>query len=544
MRILDKIFHAGAKEAQVSVMEDSHPQPIAELPAKEESAATLDEEALQAIRDSLLFDGAWYRRQHGLGEYLDAARHYLMVGWKKGWDPSPFFSGEEYFARYPELRESGMNPLLHFERFGFVEGRYREELRARRAAIAEAHPECRTDMEGGILRIRITNACNAKCRYCGVRNTFGEEKEHAMDPRWYYEYCKPLYEKIHIVLITGGDAFVARESYNYMKFMSENYPAITLLTESNGIAFDERFRRLAADNLFKTHFSVNASTAEIFDRSCWEGSGGDIVYPKFMGNIDAYLELLKEEGKLCFAPSMSMVINHDNYGDVRDFTRMALRHHSWYTCFFFDYSENDMNSDYFGRPEEMRPVLKEMMEIERVLAGRIMFYFRLWIPGKEAEPLQEEVEAEPMEELRERYRDLLELSEGRSVEGEYRERNAWRRRMGKKELEFGEDFAPTVRLEEREGRRMCFAPWGELDLYPDGRLDFCGWFERTLDLHDFLADGKVDWEAALNSYEYMAARKRILCGNFRGCQVCCPMNSVKNPIVGVHQYGNDRLALR
>ena len=96
----------------------------------------------------------------------------------------------------------------------------------------------------------------------------------------------------------------------------------------------------------------------------------------------------------------------------------------------------------------------------------------------------------------------------------------------------------------RNGRETCFAPWGELDLYPDGRLDFCGWFEPTLNLKSFIRDGRVEWEEVIDSYEYMAARKRILQGDFRGCQTCCPMNSVKNPITSVSHYGLDRLALR
>ena len=541
MNILGKIFHSqSGREDDKAVKSEI----VSSIAAEQRITDSLpNEEAIETIRASLLFDGQWYRKQFGFGEYLDAPRHYLEIGWREGKDPSAFFSNEEYLALYPDVRESGMNPLLHFELYGFAEGRYREQLRSRSKQLAAANPAYRGDLEGGIIRIRITNACNAKCRYCGVRNTFGEEKEHAMEPTWYYEYFKPLYDKVNIVLITGGDAFVARESYHYMKFMCERYPAVTLMTESNGIAFDEKFRQLASEHLFKTHFSVNASTPEIFAQSCWEGPGGEAIYPKLMANIEAYIKLLREQDKLCFAPSMSMVINHDNYRDVQDFTRMALRHHAWYICFFFDYSENDMNGDYFGRPDEMRPTLKEMMEIERVLAGRVMFYFRLWIPCKEAESLQREVETEPLAELQERYRDLLELSEGRSLEGEFRARNEWRRRLGKRELSLDEDYTPTLRMTERNGQPMCFAPWGELDFYPDGRLDFCSWFERTLDLHEFLRDGVVDWDAIINSYEYMAARKRIFYGNFRGCQLCCPMNSVKNPIVTVHQYGNDRLML-
>ena len=497
------------------------------------------------IRASLLFDEAWYRRTNGFGEYLDAAEHYLTVGWQKGLNPSPFFDNEEYLSLYPDVRQNGINPLLHFELYGYGEGRYREQIEARRRDIAAAYPAYCNDMTGGFVRLRITNACNAKCRFCGVRNNFGAEREHAMEPKWYYEYLRPLYDRLHLILITGGDAFVAAESYNFMRHISEHYPKITLYTESNGIAFTDKFQDLAAQNLFKTHFSVNGSTAAVFARGCWEGEGGEAAYGKLMANIGHYVELLKTRGLECFAPSMSMVINRDNCDDVVNFTRMALKYHAWYICFFFDYSENDMSGEYFGYPEENRPVLKTLMEIERVLAGRVMFYFRLWIPTKEAEPMQKIVEAETWTELRDKYRDLWELSEGRSVEKEWRERNKLRRAQGKHEFEFTEDFAPAVRLSPRNDE-VCYAPWSEIDLYPDGRLDFCGWFAPTLNFHDYLNGNfsenneGFDWEPILNSYPFMAARKRILHGDFRGCQVCCPMNSVKNPIVPITKYGLDR----
>ena len=501
------------------------------LPAKED---------VQAIGNSLLFNASWYRRKYELGEYADAAVHYLTKGWKLGFDPSSLFSTKAYLDDFPDVKAAGVNPLLHFEQTGYAEGRWHDRILAVREAVLAANPECRADMEDGLLRIRITNACNAKCRYCGVRLGFGDEKEHAMDPVWYYEYCKPLYEKISVVLITGGDAFIAKESYSYMRFMCETYPQITLMTESNGIAFDERFQQLACAHLFKTHFSINASSAEIFDRSCWEGPGGDLAFPKLQANIQSYVDLLTREGKLCFAPSASMVINHDNAEDVLDFVRMALRLHSWYICFFFDYTENDMNSDYFGQPEISRPVLRMLMELERLLAGKVLLYFRLWIPSKEAGPLQQEIESVPMTDLRRKYQDIFCLAEGRSMKAEYEQRNSWRRRQGKKELSFATDFSPSVQLAEHGGHTVCFAPWQELDLYPDGRMDFCGWFEKTLNLHDFVQDGSVDWEAALNSFAYMSARKRILHDDFRGCQLCCPMNSCKNPITPVHKYGYDR----
>lgn len=537
MGLLQKILGSKSSSTEPKIekenekaMENSDNEPSKQLYREDDNVET--------IRASLLFDEKWYRQQYGFGEYLDVAEHYLKEGWKEGLEPSPFFSNEEYLSLYPDVRDSGMNPLLHFELSGFGEGRYREQIEARRKQIAMANPDYCTDLASGLLRIRITNACNAKCRYCGVRNTFGAEREHAMEPIWYYEYCKPLYDKVNVILITGGDAFIARESYPYMKFMSENYSRITLMTESNGIAFDERFRRLAADNLFKTHFSVNASNAEVFDRSCWHG--GASVFPKMLANIREYVKLLQEEDKLCFAPSLSMVINHDNVEDVRNFVQMALELNAWDVVFYFDYSENDMSSDFFGYPEQSRKVLRLLMEIERVLAEHVLVYFRLWIPVKEAAPIQKEVEGVPIEVLKEKYSDLLELCETRSPKVDFEKRNTWRKKMGKSVLTFYEDVAPSLRLTRRNGQQMCFAPWGEIDLYPSGRLDFCGWFVPTLNLGDFVEENQVNWDKILNSYEFMAARKRIVQGNFRGCQVCCPMNSEKNPMEPIEKYNCGR----
>ena len=175
-------------------------------------------EDIKLIENSILFDADWYKKTYGLGKYLDAAKHYLEVGWREGKEPSPFFSAEDYYNKNPDVRDADVNALLHFLKYGFKEGRYSDEIKKVMPEILKRHPECKSDLNGGLLRIRITNACNAKCRYCGVRLTFGEEANHAMESSWYYELCKPLYEKLGMIMITGGDAFFAKESYNYMKF--------------------------------------------------------------------------------------------------------------------------------------------------------------------------------------------------------------------------------------------------------------------------------------------------------------------------------------
>ena len=271
MKLLDKLFRRNKKPAP--------PPKIKNVQATDNAADK------KIIANSLLFDGEWYCKTYGFGKYLDAANHYLNIGWREGKNPSAFFSTNDYLNKNPDVK---INPLVHFEKFGLKENRYRAEIEQALPAILKRHPDCKTELKDGLLRIRITNACNAKCRYCGVRCGFGDEANHAMIPSWYYELCRPIYDKIGVVLITGGDAFFAKESYNYMKFMSENFPQITLMTESNGIAFNEKFQELAAQNLFKAHFSINASNAEVFAKSCWDGDDSATakkMFPIMIRNI-------------------------------------------------------------------------------------------------------------------------------------------------------------------------------------------------------------------------------------------------------------------
>ena len=512
-------------------------------------AENLEFENKNVIENSLLFDAEWYCKNYGFGKYLDAAAHYLNIGWRENKNPSPFFSTADYLEQNPDVEIAGINPLLHFEKYGMKEGRFLDEINKFMPEILKRNPDCKTELDGGLLRVRITNACNAKCRYCGVRLGFGAEVNHAMEPTWYYELCKPLYEKISIVLITGGDAFFAKESYNYMKFLSENFPKITVMTESNGIAFNEKFQNLACENLFKAHFSINASNAETFAKSCWDADDGETakkMFPLIIRNIKNYLQKLEAENKICFAPDLSMVINKDNTDDILNFVELALELHAGFLVFFFDYTENDMNSDFFTNPEITRPAMKTLMELERVLAEKILIYFRLWVPSKEMATLQQEVESIPIDELNKKYEKILRLAEDRNILDEWRERNRIRKTCGKNELAIVDDFSPTLHLKKLDDREICFAPWNEIDLYPNGRMDFCGWFEETLNIKNFIqtdADGKnfVDWEKVLNSFQYASARKRILHDDFRGCQVCCPMNSVKSPVEPMTKYNLDRL---
>lgn len=79
----------------------------------------------QVMTASGLFDPDWYRKQYSdvVPLAVDAAHHFLIFGRDELRDPGPHFSTRHYLAMYPDVRESGMNPLMHFIQFGWSEER-------------------------------------------------------------------------------------------------------------------------------------------------------------------------------------------------------------------------------------------------------------------------------------------------------------------------------------------------------------------------------------------------------------------------------------
>jgi hypothetical protein len=79
---------------------------------------------IRLIRDSGMFDDAYYRAQAGvaIADDVDALQHYVHEGAAQGLDPCEDFSTSAYLRLNPTVADSGVNPLAHFIRYGRAGG--------------------------------------------------------------------------------------------------------------------------------------------------------------------------------------------------------------------------------------------------------------------------------------------------------------------------------------------------------------------------------------------------------------------------------------
>jgi GT2 family glycosyltransferase/glycosyltransferase involved in cell wall biosynthesis len=94
------------------------------------------------IEASGLLDLDFYRRQrpNAAANIAMAIEDYLTVGWRNNVDPGPRFCTEYYLAINDDVAAAGVNPLLHFIRYGRAEGRAATPPRPQREAIAVSPP--------------------------------------------------------------------------------------------------------------------------------------------------------------------------------------------------------------------------------------------------------------------------------------------------------------------------------------------------------------------------------------------------------------------
>lgn len=75
----------------------------------------------KTIYDNSLFDAAYYHGQNHVktGSALQLLRHYLVKGFRQGYNPHRLFNTAYFLQNNPEVMKSGANPLIHYLKNGF-----------------------------------------------------------------------------------------------------------------------------------------------------------------------------------------------------------------------------------------------------------------------------------------------------------------------------------------------------------------------------------------------------------------------------------------
>jgi len=114
---------------------------------------------VQHLLESPMFDVEWYKSISGLSSSTDwqAAAHFYDQGALEGLSPSRLFDCRAYLAQNPDVKESGVNPLWHFEVRGADEGRLAQSVKGSVAVWASGGSTVGADgsLESRLERRRV-----------------------------------------------------------------------------------------------------------------------------------------------------------------------------------------------------------------------------------------------------------------------------------------------------------------------------------------------------------------------------------------------------
>jgi hypothetical protein len=77
------------------------------------------------VYSSEFFNPKWYKKMYLNKDFTDAecCLHYVFVGWRKGFNPSLIFNANLYLLTNDDVKQAGLNPLVHYLQYGVKENR-------------------------------------------------------------------------------------------------------------------------------------------------------------------------------------------------------------------------------------------------------------------------------------------------------------------------------------------------------------------------------------------------------------------------------------
>ncbi len=371
-----------------------------------------------------------------------------------------------------------------------------------------------------VLQLCFNNDCNCKCNFCTIYHQQGLASR-IINPDIVYKQLLPLYPKTLTIFPTYGEITHRKEGYEYLKFINEKYHHINIHVESNGIAFDEKWRKLAIDNLMSVNFSINGIDEESYRRTTWDKEG---IFTRVQENIKKYIEDLDKNNLSEFRPSFTCVLNSTNYQNTLQFIKNALELGIWKICFYFDCRENSVNSMQVKDKENFENSLMTLLELEKLLLDKVRVGFRVYMPCKNISEYEEKVAKMSIEDLKAKYSDIWEIVKDFDTYKIYQAKTQKRKEQGKALYSYYIEMAGNCyNQHDYNGTMICENPDTHLRIREDGRLAVCSFigYKDSYNVYNFMENGAINWNKLFNDEYRRRLRRNFRKGNYKGCMKNC-----------------------
>lgn len=372
------------------------------------------------------------------------------------------------------------------------------------------------------LQLMFNNDCNCKCKFCFAEGATTKNTQ-IMSESYLYKYLLPLYEKTNNIIPTDGEITFHKEGYEYLSFINKNYPQINVFVETNGIAFDKKWQELAAENLMRVNFSLNAINEEYFKKTVWDKDG---VHSTVINNLNNYIKTLDEKGIGVFRPSVSCVLNSSNYETVEKFIINALKLNIQNIIFFFDATENNLYDEKnpIADIDGFTSAYKTLTEINKILENKVNLGYKLFFPNGDFDRFEKQIQETNIETIKIKHPEIVKLSENLpTLKSLYLQKNRLRQLKNKKEYSFYEELTNVCYHQfNNSDKIICKNAWNHIRLMPDGRASICSWRPYDMNINNFLKNDTVDWKAFFNNFKHKQLRKNFSNQCYPDCMPNCP----------------------
>lgn len=264
---------------------------------------------LKLIRESKYFNSKWYKEKYLEDTNESPWRHYVESGYKLNYDPSPLFSTEAYYQANADVLTSGMNPLLHYEKYGKKEGRVIESaevslLRASPLFDAEWYRRHYMGNENGSPFIHYISV--------GKEKGFCPSSEFS-SIRYYFRH--PLVRQNKLDALTHYEKFGRAEERKYKL----NYHPFDEVTKDE----QSKIRQLQ-DNRIKNQFDKDSSRLILFLVPERDAVTGGLMSICSIATVTKSLKAIhNSDVMVATIPHLQTFANYSNFDTEHDIFRFS-----------------------------------------------------------------------------------------------------------------------------------------------------------------------------------------------------------------------------